>query len=143
MGSAPTKGKNVNSECECTDDGGPCETHGETLVIREGASTRTGDALAATFVDDVTDILREEGDGIRPYDAAMWEAEGVAAAYWSACPNGEWADDPELADALGDAVRAAESALPRGVRVDWNDGYVITRVVGGPLADDETDGGAK
>lgn len=123
--------------CECSENYGPCEDHSDVLAQREGAAVRTADELMAVFVGDVAAILADAG--IDP-DAGMLAAIRDADAYWEACPNGGWApiEDPDtysLADALGDAVQHAEQSLPAGVYVWWDDGYVISRITGGPLAD--------
>ena len=42
--------------CECSEDFGPCETHGDTLVIREGASLHTADELTMIEIGDWLDV---------------------------------------------------------------------------------------
>ena len=118
------------AECGCSEDYGPCEDHSEVLAQRDGASTRTADELLAVFISDAEDIT---GRPITGHDASA-----VAAEYWDATDNaGGWVDHdrfPDLAEALHDAaIYGAEFALPEGVCVWWEDGYVISRITGGPL----------
>ena len=120
----------MSAECECSEEYGPCENHGEVLAQREGASVRTADELLAVFIGDVEGVI---GRPITEHDASA-----VAAEYWTATDNaGGWVDAerfPDLIDALHDAATyGAEGALPEGVFVWWEDGYVISRITGGPL----------
>jgi len=133
------------TDCECSEDYGPCEDHSEVLAKRSGASTYTSDELLAVFIGDVADIL---GRRITEHDASA-----VADAYWRATDNaGGWIDhdhapvvigaDVEATsmDVLGEALHdaatyGAEGALSDvGAAVWWDDGYVISRVIGGPLS---------
>jgi len=133
------------TDCECSEDYGPCSDHSEVLAQREGASTRTADELLAVFIGDVSDIL---GRRITERDAS-----DVADAYWTVTDNaGGWIDhdhspvvigtDVEATsmDVLGEALRdaatyGAEGALSDvGAVVWWDDGYVISRTIGGPLS---------
>ena len=122
--------------CECSEDFGPCEDHADVLAQRAGASSRTADELCAVFVGDVSAILADAG--IAP-DAGMVAAMRDADAYWDVCPSGgsplEDTSAYSLGDALSDAVTFAEQSLPAGTWVWWDDGYVISRITGGPLAD--------
>jgi hypothetical protein len=113
------------SACDCTDEYGPCEDHGQTLAQREGASLRTAHELCALFVSEVDDIRAAEG--LPPVadqtDRARLEAvEG-------------WLDEPDAIEWLEDITREADSSLPAGVVSYWDDGYVIVRLMGGPLTD--------
>lgn len=112
--------------CDCSEDFGPCELHCDVLVSREGASMRSADELSALFVDDVADL-----DVPVPADVFVT----LASLRW----DGVWlADDGtgDSADALEWARQAAEDQLgAAGLRVEWNDGYQIYRVTGGPLSD--------
>ena len=42
--------------CDCSPEYGPCENHGEAIVIREGASTRTADELTMVLIGDLVGI---------------------------------------------------------------------------------------
>ena len=125
------------TECECSEEYGPCEDHSEVLAQRDGASTRTGDELLAVFIGDAEGIIG------RPI--TEWDASAVAAEYWEATDNaGGWVDHdrfPDLAEALHDAaIYGAESALyESGASVSWEDGYVISRITGGPLLEEDGD----
>jgi hypothetical protein len=116
--------------CECSEDFGPCEQHSEVLAQREGAAVRTADELAAIFIGDV-EALRPT---VRVYEADFETARDVAAEYWEQNPNGGWAE-PELSEALSDSIYAGEWMLAElGLSVYWDDGFVIYRITGGPLA---------
>lgn len=85
---------------DCSEEYGPCDTHGETVVSREGASTRTADELQSMFIADAVDLgvkLSPWGRGtLTDYDNALEanrsERSGVA---W--LPE----DDHGLADDMG------------------------------------------
>jgi hypothetical protein len=156
----PAMSETNATECECSEDCGPCEAHSEVLAQRAGACTRTADELLAVFIGDAEDII---GRPITEHDASA-----VADAYWRATGNaGGWVehDGPDigiggkvigtgaygpairvcsdviaaadLAEVLRDAaIYGAEGALPADVWVWWEDGYVISQITGGPLADD-------
>lgn len=123
-------------ECECSEEYGPCEDHSEVLVQREGAAIRTADELCAVFIDDASSLI--DAETVR--DMQPWEQRNYVAAldtareYWEANPSGGWAEDEDMCQYLADAVRDIEGMLPSGVSVYWEDGYVITRITGGPLA---------
>lgn len=146
--------------CECSEEYGPCEAHSEVLAQRDGASTRTADELLAVFIGDAEGII---GRPITEHDAsavadAYWRAAdndggwvpldgppiGIGGtligtgAYGPAirvCTDLIGMED--LAEALHDAATyGAEGALPADVWVRWEDGYVISRITGGPLHPD-------
>ncbi len=128
------------TECECSEEYGPCEDHSEVLAQREGASTRTADELLAVFIGDAIDIMEGEEDLIAGALIGTWSA--VADAYWKACPNGGWAPIAEgdaytLSEELADTANVVESYLP--ALVYWEDGYVISRITGGPLLEEDGD----
>jgi hypothetical protein len=107
----------VCSPDPCSEEYGPCEAHGEALYIREGAAVRTGDELAVVYLLDVATLTGVE---IAPDVARIVESlDG-------------WTADPADADALQDAVDRAP--LPPDVMAVWDDGYVIYRILGGPLS---------
>jgi hypothetical protein len=121
-------------ECTCTDEYGPCEFHGETLVIREGASLRTADELGVEFLSDTAAVL-----GAWPSEEFERETLrlGNALADNRSEMGTAWFRDAEDGDALGDAIGQAESALSAaGLSAYWEDGYRIIRITGGPLAGD-------
>lgn len=123
----------MSAECGCSEEYGLCEDHSVVLARRGGAALRTADELLAVFIGDVEAIV---GRPITDHDASA-----VAAEYWTATDNaGGWLDHerfPDLAEALHDAATyGAEGALPSDVYVWWDDGYVISRITGGPLADE-------
>lgn len=126
----------LRDECYCTDEG-PCESHLEVLCSREGASLHTADELCAIFIGDVEDLRHD----VRPWGAAMADAVALAGDYWEAHPSGGWCEDPDMSQALSEAVGAAESVLASevGAFVWWDDGYVVGRITGGPLLEEDGD----
>ena len=114
-----------NTCADCSEDEGPCEAHSEILAQREGASLRTGDELALVFIEDALGI---DPEVLSPYGQMVYGEAREALA------SERHIEDPETADALSDVVHQVEAYL--GLWVTWNDGYVIARVTGGPLADD-------
>jgi hypothetical protein len=104
------------SECECTEEYGPCEIHGETLVSREGASLRTADELCALFIEDALSV------------GAELSVEGAQILYDAneALSESSWIEDPDLAEALRDLVNQVESYIA-DLTVVWDDGYRIIR----------------
>lgn len=117
-------------ECECSDEFGPCEKHGEILAQRVGSSNRSADELCAVYLDDALGI-----------DPACLSAYGldvkarVDAAMSALGPFESWLDDVDLAQELRDLVWQVESYLSPLLTI-WDDGYVIVRITGGPLSDD-------
>jgi hypothetical protein len=136
------------TECECSEDYGPCEDHCEVMAQRAGASTYTADELAAVFLGDVAALFEYYG---RPVPTG--DHYETAAIYWEATyHDGGWAPDSgavalspvvfarwsdgDLSQWLSDAITGAESDLADlGLSVFWDDGYVISRLIGGPLAE--------
>lgn len=152
-------------DCYCSEDDGPCEDHLDLLVSREGAAQRTADELVAVFLGDVSGLwedargtaptgdhydlaadywqaVSEEGD--RERERAEREGGFAYVSGW-APESGkitradgsvyEWADG-EMSQALSDAIPAGESDLADlGLSVQWDDGFIVYRLTGGPLAD--------
>ena len=104
--------------CECSDEYGPCEQHGDALVVREGASVRTADESALQLIDDLADLGYKSTDEysltfiemIRPY-----------------LEKYHWLDDPDWSDTLYEIAFAVESNA-NDVWVISNDGYVIWKL---------------
>jgi hypothetical protein len=113
--------------CECSDDYGPCELHGETLVQREGASLRTADELILLACQDLVDL----GAELSPYGAdVLAQAETTADRCRNQRTGTMWFDDEgETYDRL--VTLADQLEVDLGVSVIWNDGYRIVR----PAAD--------
>lgn len=128
--------------CECSDEYGPCEQHGEVIAQREGASTRTADDLAYVFLTDVLAIM-ENGPDIPADGSDMarrlaklraavdhWSNDDLwddnRGCRWLVLPDHDLSDPPA---ALMEDVSDAESVLADlGLAVYWEDGYVITRM---------------
>lgn len=96
----------------------------EPIIVREGASVRTADELALTFVDDAVSLgakLSAYGKNVRARVEDRLEENrsprsGVA-----------WLDNDTLATELHWLVTEMETELSTlGYVVEWEDGYVIT-----------------
>lgn len=138
-------GEDACETCECSEEYGPCEDHVEVFVQREGSSTRTADDLVYVFLTDVLAIAegweedkRGDNRGDTTPDLAKLRD---AVDYWS--------DDDRWDDQMGcrwvkdrddsihdDMVWGEQVAADLGLSVWWEDGYVISRVTGGPLLED-------
>lgn len=131
------------TECECSEEYGPCEDHGIVIVQRDGAAVRCADELAAVMVEDLSEIIRDHWDGRTiPSDTAraLAEAETIAADYWEATDHrGGWWVDGEVNDALASEALyeygvALASHLPGSLTLWEEDGYRVIEITGGPLA---------
>ena len=114
----------MSAQCqECSEEYGPCEQHGETLVQREGASCRTADELALLYLFDMAELGQGELSpwGIEARDAA----EANLEANRSERSGTAWIDDADLVDSLMDVVLQVESASD--YLTYWDDGYRIVR----------------
>lgn len=100
--------------CECSSEYGPCEQHGDTLVIRDGASQRTADQLAMGLVEDLL------GFGVTLPDLAMTNYELLTGLLVDSS-----FEDPEDSEAASDLAREAEESTDLWVIHD--DGYRIVR----------------
>ena len=135
----------LRDACYCTDEG-PCESHLEVLCSREGASLHTADELRAIFIGDAIDMMDPDNAATAGYvtdeDRALFASvvdpiRETADEYWTATDNrGGWCDDADLTQALYDDAFLLETYLP--FYVWWEDGYVVGRIIGGPLADEPT-----
>lgn len=122
--------------CECSEEYGPCEDHCEVIAQRGGASSRTADELVYVFLGDVFAIAESEEfptDVTKLADAiAYWDDE----ALWDDTMGCRWVRDDVDAE-IHDEIAVGESVLAdMGLTVYWEDGYVISRVTGGPLVDE-------
>lgn len=119
-------------DCECSEEMGPCETDGEVMVMRAGASARTADDLLSVFIHDAVGLGFELSvwgrEFLAEYDANL-EANRSMGCAWLDDNNGE------LSDAMGSLVSQVEAQL-HGMEyaVFWEDGFSIYRVTGGPLS---------
>lgn len=124
----PTGGL-MRVECECSEDFGPCERHMTVLAQREGASTRTADALALVFLYDVADLI-DDARGFKDIKARDIADGWRDDATWSGTHPGDgWIEheDDDHAE-IGDDVSMVETWLPGDMWVAWDDGYVISRM---------------
>lgn len=114
--------------CDCSEEYGPCEWHGENVITREGASLRSGDELGHLFLSDVASACQA-------WPSEEFRSEEIRLGNALADSGGTWFDDPDDGDALQDMIRTAESFLSdHGLSVWWQDGYRIARITGGPYA---------
>lgn len=127
----------MTTECECSEDWGPCEEHCEVIAQREGASTRTADELCVVFIEDAVDL------GV---ELSPWGQDTYRAAVDNLDANRSmgvaWFSDDEEGAELHDSVRGLVdqvendlATMDEGYSVWWEDGYVISRVTGGPLSE--------
>lgn len=110
--------------CECSEEYGPCEDHGETLVVREGASTRTADESALCLIDDLVGLGAAE---LSPYGAVV--VDQARAALDDGRDRGSWIDPDHyanLAEELYEVAFQLECSAS-GVLVFHDDGYRIVR----------------
>jgi hypothetical protein len=117
--------------CDCSEEYGPCEEHGEILASREGSSGRSADQLLSTFIDDAVSL----GAELSPYgkDVVARVNEGFAKLEWWE----SWLEDTDLAEELRTVADQVETELyTLGLSVYWEDGYTIVRIAGGPLSGD-------
>jgi len=135
-------GVEVPYDCECSEEYGPCEEHCEVLARREGASSRTADDLVYVFLTDVLAIAENRGlisadmrgrvnvDKLREA-IDYWDNDDL----WSDTMGCRWVRDDIDAEIHDDIVWGEQVAAELGLSVWWEDGYVISRVTGGPLVD--------
>lgn len=92
----------------------------EYFVQREGGNARTADDLAVTFVEDVEDLLGVDL-GAEQLRGLLHDEVG-AGCYWAV--------DADAAETIRDAVwhRAEPALYEAGYQVDWEDGYVVSRI---------------
>jgi hypothetical protein len=122
-------------KCECSEEYGPCEQHGTTVVIREGASLHTADELLLLFCEDSALILHDAGTASTPWaDDVVWRATSALSNVdeYTHCA---WLPD----DSAGERLRDELSTLADQLNADlstmdvphfsyWNDGYRIVMV---------------
>jgi len=137
-----------NCKCECDEEYGPCEEHGNAVVVREGASTRTADDLLLLFCEDAAAVLLDATgeDRTTPWarslmaDAELMLADNASMGVrWlpEEDQNGETRDAwIDALMTLRDEMEAELSTLDAPHFTYWNDGYVIYRVTRGPLVEE-------
>ena len=110
-------------DCECSEEFGPCEQHGEQLAQREGASTRTGDELTMVLIDDLQSVGAELSVWGKQELTRLESALEASRDPVSGCA---WFNDPDDADA---AVSLADQleAYVADLWVIHDDGYRIVR----------------
>lgn len=125
----------MTDDCGCDDEYGPCEDHGTTLVIREGASTRTADDLLLLLCRDACELLRQitREDRVSSWGhELMCRAEDLLAAedhhgcrWFPESDQGATADELMT---LRSQLEAELSTLDAPVYVIENDGYVMVQL---------------
>lgn len=114
------------TDCDCSEEYGPCETHCQQYAQRVGSSNRSADELMSVFLDDGAALLPETDRA--PY---LELATRVDAALESQGPFSSWLDDTDLAEEMRDAADRLESDLGSlGFWTFWEDGYVIVKPTG-------------
>ena len=109
-------------ECDCSDEYGPCERHGTTLVIREGASQRTADSLLLLLCHDLIDCGAEVSVwGQEVLDAADKAEENAMSKAGTSWFLGGAVEFDQVAT-LADQLEAATDLV-----VIQDDGYRIVR----------------
>jgi hypothetical protein len=110
-------------DCGCSEEYGPCEQHGDTLVNREGASLRTGDELTLLLVSDLKDcgVALSEDEA-----AALARLEQKLEADRSPHSGVAWFSDQGDAEAAQELSQAVEGKAD-GLMVIHEDGYRIVR----------------
>lgn len=136
---APIIGSHYHeSECECSEEYGPCEDHVRVLASREGASTRTADELLIVWCEDAAAIIG--ADALAP-----WGTDLIARAWRDAVTEGDhgchWFSE-ERGDALRSELETLENQLESSLAsmdepayTFRDDGYQIVNIIGGPLVD--------
>lgn len=130
------------NECDCSEEYGPCEEHGEVIVQREGASTRTADDLLLLFCEDAAAVLREVTGENR---LSPWGRSTLDAAEELLSENDHYGcrwfpedDADHMVNSLEMVRSQMESELATlddPIETFWDDGYCIVRVLGGPLVE--------
>lgn len=118
-----------NCRCECSKEYGPCEEHGEAVVIREGASTRTADDLLLVYVEDAVHLLHDVDPSYYPTPWARHVVDRVRVQLHENDDYGcRWLSSDRLRDelsTLADQVECDLSTLNTPHFTYWEDGYVI------------------
>lgn len=116
--------------CDCSEDDGPCHLHSETVVSGAGASAYSADEVVRNFLTDAVALLADAGKTV-PDSVSEILAELDRPEVW----DGSWLADADRADwARHQADHAAADALADiGLSVDWDEGYRVYRLTGGPL----------
>lgn len=109
--------------CECSEEYGPCEDHGEVLVQRAGAAVRTADDLTLVLIGDLIGC----GAELSAYGRLELERlERVAEKCRDRVSGCMWFDDPDDAESACDLAWQLENYVADLV-VLHDDGYVIVR----------------
>lgn len=113
------------SECDCSEEYGPCERHSTLLVVREGASLHTADELTLILAADCV-----ECGAVLSADHAAQLAELNKRAKIDRDPHSGcmWFTDPDDSESAQLIADTAESNLPDGIALFADDGYRIVRV---------------
>lgn len=109
--------------CDCSDEFGPCEQHGETLVVREGASLHTADELTMIEIEDLVSVGAE---------ISVWGREefkrltAQLEADRDSTSGAAWFENPDDAEAARDLVFQLENYVA-DLMVIHDDGYRIVK----------------
>lgn len=126
----------MNTECECSEEHGPCEDHMEVYAQYEGSSTRTADELTDVFIQEAiaAGVVLSETDA-KDHERLSAMLDGTMDNRW--LPTTEDAAFSE-SDTLREIMQNAESGLYElGYSVTWDDGFWIYKILPGcPLLED-------
>lgn len=126
------------TDCDCSEEYGPCESHCIQVIARDGASSRTADDVAYRLVMDAVDL----GARLSKEDESF-----LAGLVWSDDVGTGWVeeDEPNMNNTeglyeLADKYESEIYSLPyKGRDAQWHvareDGYQIMVITGGPLFD--------
>lgn len=117
----------TENTCECSEDFGPCEAHKVIVSQRVGSSNRSADELVHVYLLDA----REAGAEYSEWGKGVLNALAVSTAW-----EGSWFANELIADEAASLRDQVESDLGTlGILTDWDDGFIMYRLNGGPLAD--------
>lgn len=115
----------TENTCGCTDEYGPCDAHGDILIVRDGASVRTADESAVLFIEDACSL----GAALSPYgDDVLKRANEALEANRSQASGVAWLDDEGLHDEVMTVYGQVETELATlGIYTYQQDGYWMVR----------------
>lgn len=110
---------------ECSEDYGPCESHCEVLAQRDGAHSRTADELALCFISDARALgACMSRTGELDLESLVWEGSWLAEGHSDVLY--------ELSNQIEQDLYSVDGGP---FSIVWDDGYIISRITGGPLLD--------
>jgi hypothetical protein len=127
---------NAATECDCTEDYGPCEDHGTLAVYREGSSIRTGDELLLVFCMDALDLIATvtgedrmtpwAGEVLADANENLEASRGMGVAWLSIDPEGDAIRDD--LQTLANQLESDLGTLDASHWTYWEDGFRVVRI---------------